>query len=215
MTLRLFGEGLVAVFRWMSGEHRAAIELADNTLRAARPIGSPTLTATALYYLAYTLQDDDPARAVACLREGIDVCDQLLWGSMKGICMMLLTGVEAKHGDPIVALESSRSAVRHFAEIGNRIQTGFTLKISATAFRRVGHPDVAAILLGWVDQQPQRGTAGEEGAMYERQQAETRDELGAERYDVLNARGAAMSYDEIVEYALRQADLLVPEPTTT
>jgi len=215
VTFRIFGEGILAIFRWMSGEHQAAIELADSAVRAARPIGSPTLTVSALYYLAYTLQDDDPARAVACLREGIDLSDQLLWGSMKGICMMLLTRVEANYGDPIVALESARTAIRHFAEYGNRIMTVFTLKHSANAFRRVGHPEVAAILLGWVDQQPQRGTAGEEGELYERQQAETRDELGPDQYAVLAARGAAMSYDEIVGYALQQADLLIPEPTTT
>ncbi|MCJ7671401.1 MAG: hypothetical protein MUP67_05060, partial [Acidimicrobiia bacterium] len=136
-------------------------------------------------------------------------------GSMKGICMMLLTRVDANYGDPTAALDSARTAIRHFVETGYRIQAVFTLKHSANAFRRAGHPDVAAILLGWVDQQPQRGTAGEEGELYERQQAETRDVLGPDEYDAFTARGAAMSYDEIVEYTLQQADLYITEPTTT
>jgi tetratricopeptide (TPR) repeat protein len=214
-TFRLIAEALLAVFQWMSGQRVAAIELADTVLRAVRPIGSPTSTAFALYSLAYALQDDDPTRAVACLREGIDICDRLLGNQMTGLCMMLISRVEANYEDPIAAVESSRAAVRHFAEVGSRISTAFTLKISATAFRRAGHPDVAAILLGWVDHQPWVGAGGEEEEMYERQQAETRDELGPEEYDALAARGAAMSYDEIVGYALQQADLLVPESTTS
>jgi hypothetical protein len=66
----------------------------------------------------------------------------------------------------------------------------------------------------WVDHQPWVGAGGEEEEMYERELAETRDEIGIEQYDVLTARGAAMSYDEIVEYALQQAHELIPERTT-
>jgi tetratricopeptide (TPR) repeat protein len=214
-VISVSGRATLAIFRWMSGEHRAAIELADNVLRGARSIGSPTLTSYGLYSLAYTLQDDDPSRALACLREQVDASDQLRWDAMTGLCWMLLCRVEANHGDPTAAIESARTAIRHFAETGNRIQTAMTIKISANAFRPAGHPDVGAILLGWVDQQPQRGTAGEEGDLYERQLAETRDVLGPEEYDALAARGAAMSYDEIVAYALQQADLLIPDPMTT
>jgi len=214
-AIRVTSRAMLAVFLWSSGEHRAAIELAESALRGARSIGNPGRTALALYALAYTLQDDDPARAVACLREQIDASDQMRWNSIAGSCWALLCRVEANHGDPTAAIESARTAIRHFAEYGNRIMTVFTLKHSANAFRRAGNPDVAAILLGWVDQQPQRGTAGEEGELYERQQAETRDELGIEEYAILTARGAAMSYDEIVEYALQQADQLMPEPSTT
>jgi tetratricopeptide (TPR) repeat protein len=214
-AIRVTSRTNLAIFLWSSGEHQAAIELAESALRGARSIGNPGRTALALYALAYTLQDDDPARAVACLREQIDASDQLRWNSATGACWMLLCRVEANHGDPTAALESARTAIRYLAETGNRIMTVFALKHSANAFRQAGHPDVAAILLGWVDQQPQRGTAGEEGEMYERQQTETRDELGPDEYDALTARGAAMSYDEIVEYTLQQADLLIPKPTTT
>jgi tetratricopeptide (TPR) repeat protein len=214
-VIRVTSRATLAVFLWMSGEHQAAIELAENALRGARSIGSPTLTSLSLYSLAYTLQDDDPSRAVACLREQIDASDQLRWDAMTGLCWMMLCRVEANHGDPTAAIESARTAIRHFVETGYRIQAVMTLKVSAAAFRRAGHPDVAAILLGWVDQQPQRGTAGEEGELYERQQAETRDVLGPDEYDAFTARGAAMSYDEIVEYTLQQADLYITEPTTT
>ena len=85
------------------------------------------------------------------------------------------------------------------------------IRFSATAFLRVSRGDVAAVLLGWFDPQPCRVVVGEEATIYERELAETRDTVGPERYAALTATGAAMSYDEIAEYALRETDQAMSE----
>ena len=202
----------LALFQWIAGD-RSAAGLAEENLRVARTIGGPSVIAFALYSVGYTLQLDDPGRAIECFREGIEQFRRMAFASMVEFCLMLLIRLEALQGDLGAALESFRSGLELSYEQGSRVNVIFQLKQGALALTRAGHTDVAAVLLGYVDAQPQRGTAGWEGEFHEGLIAEARVALGTAEYDAAAARGAAMPYDEIVQYALTELDRVQGEQT--
>jgi len=195
----------LALYRWMAGD-RSAAGLAEESLRAARPVGGPTVVAFALYSVGYTLQLDDPARAIECFREGIEQFRRMAFAFMVEVCFILLIRLQALQGDLGAALESFRSGLELSYEQGSRINVIYQIKQGALALQRAGHADVAAVLLGYVDAQPQRGTAGFEGEFHETVIAEARAALGDAEYDAAAARGAAMPYDEIVQYTFTELD---------
>ena len=125
---------------------------------------------------------------------------------MVELCLILLVRLQALQGDLGTAIESLRSGLELSYEQGSRVNVIFLLKQGAIALTRAGHPDVAALLLGYVDAQPQRGTAGWEGEFHEGVIAEARAALGDAAYDAAAARGAAMPYDEIVQYTFTELD---------
>ena len=205
-------EATLVAYRWMAGDRSRAIELAESVSRDSEPYPSSSVRAFALYSLGYALQDSDPNRSAGALREGAEMFGQLRATSIAGLCLMVLARVEATHGDPLSALQSCSAATRQLFEIGHRTNTIFSLKNSVTAFHRARQAETAAVLLGWIDEQPLRGTAGQEADLYRRQQAQVRGQLGDDRYQELSQRGAAMSYEDMVEYALEQADSILAHP---
>jgi hypothetical protein len=193
------------MYQWMAGDPSAA-GLAEENLRAARTIGGPSLIAFALYSVGYTLQLDDPRRAIECFREGIEQFRRIAFAFMVEVCLILLIRLQASQGDLGAALESFRSGLALSYEQGSRVNVIYQLKQGAFALTRAGHPDVAAVLVGYVDAQPQRGTAGWEGEFHDGVIAEARAALGDAAYDAAAARGAAMPYDEIVQYTFTELD---------
>ena len=77
---------------------------------------------------------------------------------------------------------------------------------SVLAFVRTGRPDVAVVLLGVLTDGALADVSNYLLAgTYSRDQALDRIRpLVGEAFDALVARGAAMSYDEVVDYALEQ-----------
>jgi len=202
--VRIVAQATLAIFHWVGGDREAARELAKDALRAARVVSSPTPTALALYALGYTLQDSDPVGAIEHLREGVELFRRSQSNTMTLLCLQLLSRLEALHGDPALALQSAHAAISHGYETGNRLYTTFGMRYSARAFLRVNRGDVAAVVLGWVDHEEYGVLLGEEAAIYQRDVTEARDALEVERYAALTARGAAMSYDEIIDYTLHE-----------
>ncbi len=127
---------------------------------------------------------------------------------------ILLIRLQALHGDPRDALDTFRTGLRLSYEQGTRVNVIYHLKQGALALQRAGNSEVAAVLLGYVDAQPQRGNEGWEGEFHEGVVAEVRAALGDVAYDAAAVRGAAMPYDDIVQYALQETDnaLVQTEP---
>jgi hypothetical protein len=184
----------------MAGDHSAA-SLAEENLRVARAIGNPSFVAWGLFSLGYTLQLDDPERSIECLRDGIEQFRLMDSPAMVEFCLVMLIRLEAQHSDSQRALASFRAGLDLSVETGNRANVIYHIKNGALALSRAGRPDVAAVCLGFVDVQPQRGNAGWEGEFLEDLAAEIRAARGDAAYFEATARGGAMSYDEIVEYA--------------
>ena len=212
--VRILAQATLAIFRLFAGDHDVASQHAEDALQAARRTGSPTPTALALFAFGYTLQDRDPVRAIEYLREGVGLFRRTRSNTMTMLCLQLLSRLEALYGNPAPALESAHAAISYGYESGNRLYTSFGLRYSTRALLRVKYSDAAAVLLGWVEQQPYGLLLGEEAAVYDRDVAETRDAIEAERYAALTARGAAMSYDAIITYTLHEIEQAISEVET-
>jgi len=210
VVVQLSARTNIALFGWMGGD-RGASAIAEATLEDARSLGNPTIVALALYALGYTLQLDDPARAMACLREGIEQFRRMAYVVMVEDCFILLTRLMALHGDARDALDCFRAGLALSHESGYRVNVTYQLKQGALALQRAGYADIAAVLLGYVDAQPHRGTGGWEGEFHEGVVATTRAELGDATYDAAAARGARMTFDEIVAYSLAEIDRVLAE----
>jgi hypothetical protein len=86
------------------------------------------------------------------------------------------------------------------------------------ALARAGHHELGALVEGTV-----RGPlgamfitlGGPEQESHEQAIADLRSALGPERYGQLAARGASMTYEEIVEYALAELDRLIAESASS
>ncbi len=200
--VRILAQATLSIFRWIAGDRDVAGRLAEDALQAARQTRSPTPTALALYARAFTLQDDDPDRAISHLREGIDLFRRTRANTMTMLCFQLLSRLEVEHGDSSVALQSVLAALRLGHETGNRLYTSYGIRYSASVFLRVNRNDAAAVLWGWIDEAGYGLLTGGELVLSEHEIDQIRDSLEAERYSALTARGAAMTYDEIIDYTL-------------
>lgn len=114
--------------------------------------------------------------------------------------------LQALHSDARDALDSFRIGLRLSYEQGTRVNVTYHLKQGSLALQRAGSSEVAAVLLGYIELQPQRGTEGWEGEFHAGVIAEVRAAIGAAAFDAAVARGAAKSYDEIVLYTLQEVD---------
>jgi predicted ATPase/class 3 adenylate cyclase len=199
-------QATLSIFRWIAGDRDVANQLANDALQSARQSQSPTRTALALYGRAYTLQDDDPDRAISHLREGIDLFRRTRTNTMTMLCLQLLSRLEAQHGDTTAALQSALAALRHGHETRNRLYTSYGIRFSASVLLRVNRNDAAAVLWGWIDDAGYGLLTGGEAMLSEHDTARIREALGAKHYAALRAKGAAMTYDEIIKYTLEETE---------
>jgi len=107
-----------------------------------------------------------------------------------------------------------RSGLVHASGEGSRTQVVGVLSDGIEVLARAGCDELGAVVAGAVGN-PLRemyiALAGREHESQERAIQALRDRLGADRCAAVSARGAAMSYDEIVEYALAELDRLIAE----
>jgi predicted ATPase/DNA-binding CsgD family transcriptional regulator len=107
--------------------------------------------------------------------------------------------------------------MRQFLNQHNTENLFHSLEGAAELEFRDGHPERAAILLGWVNRTQAR-LGMEPGAFsinYEPVNAQVETALGTERYDELFDRGALLNDDEAARFALGELDLLearAPQP---
>ena len=117
-------------------------------------------------------------------------------------------GLRFRLGDPNGALELLREAVVVARDLGARPQLSATLDWSLSPLVKVGRPEPAATLVGALT----RGALADVGnfplvaGARARTLERVRVELGEDSTDRLVAEGAAMTYDEIIDYALRHLE---------
>ena len=121
--------------------------------------------------------------------------------------MALAGGLRARLGDDIGALELLHEAVTLGRDQGVRPQLAAALDFALALLVRTGRPEVAATFFGALTGGSLADVGNFPGVAAARSRSLERvgDVLG-DQTDTLVARGAAMSYDELTEYAIRQLD---------
>jgi predicted ATPase/class 3 adenylate cyclase len=189
-----------------------ALEHAELALAEARRLRQPTLEATAIYALGMANSRRDPAGAIELLREAVRELRALGIESEHGSALLLITGLEARHGDARRGLEAMRDQMASqstFQEVGPYI--------GSQLFNRVGRPDLVARCDGYWSghgyQPPPYYTSFHDPAV-----VEARATLGDAEYDRFAAEGAAFEFqtrlggrEHFLEDIVRAIDELLAE----
>jgi predicted ATPase/class 3 adenylate cyclase len=198
----------IANFVAMAGEFEQARADAERALELARRSRNVAVIAGSLHATAWALQRDDPAAALAAAEEFIDLYRQFDVGvGSVSSAFALAGGLRARLGDDLGALELLHEAAVIARDQGVRPQLAATLDWSLSPLLRMGRPEVAATLLGGLAGGPLAqggdfpGVAANRSRMLDR----VRSILG-DATDAYVGRGAAMTYDELAEYAIRELE---------
>jgi predicted ATPase/class 3 adenylate cyclase len=200
--------GSICTFESMAGQTAQARADAAQGLELARRTGNVAVIGANLHGTAWALHREDPAAALAACEEFIDIYGE--FGINRGSASSVLGlagGLRARLGDDPGAIELLRRAVALARDQGVRPQFIAALDWSLTPLTRTGRPEVAAAFLGALT----RGSLAEPGTFpgvasaRARSLERLRDELGDET-ETHVARGSAMSYEELADYALRELD---------
>jgi predicted ATPase/class 3 adenylate cyclase len=129
----------------LSGREDEALDQAERGLADARRLHQPTLEATGLYALGMARSHRDPIGSIELLRQARDELRMLGIESEHGSALLLIAGLEARHGDARRGLEAMRelmvTRVNTFREAGPFI--------GGELFNRLGRPDVVASCDGY------------------------------------------------------------------
>jgi predicted ATPase/class 3 adenylate cyclase/tetratricopeptide (TPR) repeat protein len=205
--------GAAAALRAGFGLVEAARADAEAALHLARKTRNPSCLALALFAVAYTEWNVKPEAALAAAEESIALTKQGALDGALGSALGLVTRMSSEAGDHRRAIEAVREAIVYSRDVGDRNSMAFALYEFARLCDLRGHPTAGATLVGALHS----GVWYRLGSEY--LDAERREEartlalaaLGPETYEECEARGSAMTYDEVVAFALATVDTMRAE----
>jgi predicted ATPase/class 3 adenylate cyclase len=198
----------IASFQAMAGRTDQARADADRALELARRIQNQFLLLSAYHATAWAYQRDDPATALAASEEFLRIYRQTnIDRRSAGSLLALAGGLRARLDDNIGALDHLHEAALLDRDQGTRPQLAGALDWALSPLLRTGQPDVVATFLGALTRGVLAQVSNFPGvnAARARTLERVREVLG-NATDELVSRGAAMSFDEVVDYALHHLD---------
>jgi hypothetical protein len=206
---------LVAIFSMSCGDITMARAEAEASLRLARQVDNPSALAAALWTTGKALIRADPPAALVAYEDYVALARSGLRSATLGWTLGDVGWLKARAGDRRGALRAAADGIQHDLRSGNRTMLAGTLNRTKLALVVLGHPEPAAVLAGaeidgplvaWhVDGVDVDDREGEIRAL--------RTSLGGDGYECAAAAGAAMTFDELVEYTLDELERLLAQPS--
>jgi predicted ATPase/class 3 adenylate cyclase len=198
------------LFGAMFGDFRIAE--GESTLALARTDGRPSVLAEMLFTTAWVVWRDKPDLARDRLEESISLMRAGATDSVLGHALALLGQIRASLGDYDVLGVLRESIVR--SNDASRSQLASAMDRAMRVFAVLDRPKAVAVIGGALAEGqfrdlsilPPTELPDRRGAL-----ATAHDQLGPEEYEQLLTRGAAMSYDDLVQSALAAVDELIAE----
>jgi tetratricopeptide (TPR) repeat protein len=200
--------GGIGNFTAMAGQFEQARLDTDRALAIARASRNVESIALALLGRTWALQRDDPATALAAAEEYLDLYREFGVNAGGATSALAVAGsLRARVGDVTGARQHFHDAVVLARDLGVRPQLTATLDFALQPLLRADQPDVAAVFLGALTEGALAGLAGWPGVDAARAKAleRARGQLG-DNLGVYLTRGATMSYDELVDYAINHLE---------
>ena len=147
-------------------------------------------------------RDADPTRALAALRQGLTLAQNSGNHFIESQLAAVLCRVEAKHGDPLGALDYFRLAIRNHYESGNTTLISTPLAVLTAFFDQLGRYEAAATVAGFTFRPVTASSFPELSSAIEH----LRDVLGNDVYESLAQAGANMTTTAMANYAFHQID---------
>jgi hypothetical protein len=200
-----------------AGDLATARAEAESALDLARRMENPSAIASALFNLARSIEHDDPVHALDAYEQTIALGRA---GAMPMILGMAAVGVARLRSgmqDRVAALEALYDAISNANHVGARPPVVDILVAGVDILMRVGELSTATVLAGSLLQ----GTlaainvSSQRNTELERTLITARETLGDQQCQRLVDRGTAMSYEEVVEFALDKLPGAMPETIGT
>jgi predicted ATPase/class 3 adenylate cyclase len=195
-----------STYESLAGEVEVARADAEQAIELARRLNNPRLRREGQHALAWALQRDEPDAALRALEPILDPLHHRALVASSSLA--LAGGLRARLGDPEGAIPLLRDAVIMSRDHGARPSLAAALDWSLSPLVKLGRPEPAATLVGALTGGPLAEVSAVplgHGARV-RTLERIRTALGDETTDTLVADGAAMTYDELVQYAIRHLD---------
>jgi tetratricopeptide (TPR) repeat protein len=187
----------------IAGAGDEARATANGLIEAAEAIHNPFMLSSALYtYGGYAFRDADPVRALEALRRGLVIAQDSGNRFVESHLAMVLSRLEAEHGDPLAALDHITLAIRTCYDPGNVALIRSALATLAVFLDHLGRFEPAATIAGFAFSPltasafPQLSTAI----------THLRGVLGEQTYESLARKGETMTTAAMVTYAYDQID---------
>ena len=213
----------------LAGDAAGARSYARESLTLAHEVGMPYAVTTSLLVAGITIADSAPEEARACLGESLDRIDALGYENINHLGSAV--ALTAKVATPTATLEIARRALRHLQRVGE--EGGWlVLVLNLTARALVAtRPDAAAVIQGFAYRRGRFDTTDAEissssastpmpsreaslsylGELRRETTRELTAALGDDRLRQRWAEGSAMSYADVIAYALAQTAAPPPE----
>jgi predicted ATPase len=186
----------------IAGRGEEARAAANGIIDAAEPTGNPFALSYALHVHGRVFGDTDPAGAMAALRRGLTIAQDSGNRFNETHLAGQLSRVEARHGDPLVALDHLTLAIRNYHDSGNTTTIRSPLAILATLFDRLGRYEPAATVAGFAVNPLSAATIPEINTAI----AHLREVLGDPVYESLARVGEKMTTAAMATYAYDEID---------
>ena len=195
------------------GASARALAAAQRGRSAATDSGSPHLVGWADYALGEVLADTDPERAMAALDTALVAARESGSRFLEGVALVTAASLQARHGDPRAALEPFGRVVDRWHRAGNWTQQWITLRNVIDLFARLSADEPAVVLSGAM--RASRSAAplfGSDAARLAEADAALRAGVSEQTHRQWLARGAAMTDDEVVSFAIAEINRLRTDP---
>jgi hypothetical protein len=187
----------------MAGCGEEARATANGLVEAAEVTHNPFVLSLALYAHGYAFSDADPVAALEALRRGLVIARDSCNRYIESLLAMILSRLEAEHGDPLAALEYVTLVIRNGLDAGNTTGVRGALGVLAAFFDRLGRHESAATVAGFAVVSPLSATAFPE---FDTAIAHLREVLGDQTYESLARAGELMTTAGMATYAYDQID---------
>jgi hypothetical protein len=185
-----------------AGSPDEATATANGLIEAAEATRNPYVLSFALLAHSYAFRDADPGCALDALRRGLVIAQDSGNRYTETQLALMLSGLEAEHGDPIAACDYLTVAVRNHDESGNTAMMGYPLAVLAAFLDRLGRYEPAATIAGFAISPHTAAALPEINTAI----AHLRDVLGEATYESLAHKGETMTTAAMATYAYDQID---------
>jgi predicted ATPase/class 3 adenylate cyclase len=204
---------IAAILEILIGDLDNARARTGALLESARRSQSPTALALSLYTFGWASQYDDPGAALGALDESVELVRAGATDMIFSHALVRSAAIRARGGDQH-AIEGLREAIAYAHDIGSKTTIMTALDVAVWILADLDKVAIAGELAGFLDAGVTIALNPVIGAeLDERMQsrAHLRALLGDARYDALAARGAAMSYEEMIPYLLGALDQVIAQ----
>jgi hypothetical protein len=146
--------------------------------------------------------DADPLGARDALRRGLVIAQDSGNRYNETHLANMLGRLEARHGDPLAALDYLALAIRNYHDSGNNTLMRVPLAFLAALLDRLGRDEPAATIAGYAFSPIAKGWVPEINSVI----AHLRDVLGEQTHESLARQGETMTTAAMVTYAYDQID---------